>query len=179
MPRNIQTKDITEFTDDDGKKWVPTSTADLFSAKEFSDILKTIEQEKEPGDVVKVHIDVQKVNKEYYEAAVALQEKVNKQTEMLKKIAVEVNATMEKKNKKLKELIAYIRNLHQFISYINNNISDEDRLKLQQYHASLPPISAATEGSAEPKAEAPASNDQPKKASIYEDVVEEILKFEN
>lgn len=171
MPRDIKKKDITEFTDDDGKKWIPTSTADLFSTKEFSDILKSIEQEKEPGDIVKVHIDVQKVNKEYYDAAVALQEKVNQQTALLKQIAVEVNAAMDKKNEKLKELISYIRNLHQYISYINNNISDSERAKFKKFPTSLPSI--------EEKVENKTSEEQRTlKPSVYQDVNEEVLKFE-
>jgi len=37
--------DITEYTDEEGKKWIQTSTSDLFSSKELNDILESIEKE--------------------------------------------------------------------------------------------------------------------------------------
>ncbi|HOO72457.1 MAG TPA: hypothetical protein PK926_11915 [Spirochaetota bacterium] len=110
--------DITEFTDDEGKKWVQTSTDDFFSLKELNDILDSVEKEKESGEVVLARINFQKVNKEYYDAAISLQSKLNKQTELLKKVITESKKTIVRKNAKLKELIAYIRKLHQLIAYL-------------------------------------------------------------
>jgi tRNA pseudouridine-54 N-methylase len=110
--------DITEFTDDEGKKWVQTSTDDFFSLKELNDILDSVEKEKESGEVVLARINFQKVNREYYDAAISLQSKLNKQTELLKKVITESKKTIVRKNAKLKELIAYIRKLHQLIAYL-------------------------------------------------------------
>jgi hypothetical protein len=122
--RNI-IPDLTEFTDEDGKKWIQTSADDLFSMKELNDILESIDKEKEKDEVVLARIDFQKVNREYYDAALALQTKLTKQTELLKKLAEESKKTIERKNYKLKELIEYIKKLHMFIAYINAN---QDRL---------------------------------------------------
>ena len=38
--------DVYEFIDDNGKKWLQTSTKDLLSSKELNDIIKEIEKEK-------------------------------------------------------------------------------------------------------------------------------------
>ena len=48
-------KDIpeqTEFTDEEGQKWIQTSTDDLFSAKELDDILDKIEKDKNKDEIV-------------------------------------------------------------------------------------------------------------------------------
>ena len=149
--------DLTEFTDDDGNKWVQTSTDDFFSLKELNDILESVEKEKESGEVVLARINFQKVNREYYEAAIALQTKLNKQGELLKKIITESKTVIDRKNAKLKELIAYIRKLHQFIAYLSSNQENLDKI-------SLPPEFFAARESAEKIIE-----------SAYEDVEEVIL----
>ena len=51
--------DMTEFTDDEGKKWVQTSTDDFFSLKELNEILESVEKEKQSGEVVLARIDFQ------------------------------------------------------------------------------------------------------------------------
>lgn len=122
--RNI-IPDLTEFTDDEGKKWIQTSADDLFSMKELNEILESIERDKDKDEVVLARIDFQQVNREYYDAVIALQSKLRKQTGLLKKLAEESKKTIERKNSKLKELIEYIRKLHMFIAYINAN---QDRL---------------------------------------------------
>ena len=38
--------DLKEFTDESGKKWVPTSADDLFSMEELNNIIKDIEKER-------------------------------------------------------------------------------------------------------------------------------------
>ena len=37
--------DLTEFTDDEGKKWIQTSTEDLFTVKELNEVLESIEKD--------------------------------------------------------------------------------------------------------------------------------------
>ena len=54
----------TEYTDESGKKWIQTSTEDIFSVNELNDIIKSIENDKNSGDIVLAHIDFKKVNKE-------------------------------------------------------------------------------------------------------------------
>ncbi len=122
--------DLTEFTDEDGKKWIQTSADDLFSSKEIYSVLDSLEQEKDDGveEIVLARIDFQKVNKEYYEAVIDLQAKLKKQNEILKKLLLDAKETIDKKNKKLKELVAYIRKLHLFVAY--NKMSPEDVEKI-------------------------------------------------
>ncbi len=131
IKRNI-IPDLTEFTDDEGKKWIQTSADDLFSMKELNEILESIDKEKDKDEVVLARIDFQKVNREYYDAAIALQEKLKKQTELLKKLADESKKTIERKNIKLKELIEYIKKLHMFIAYINANQDRLDEIEIPQ-----------------------------------------------
>jgi seryl-tRNA synthetase len=155
-------EDITEFTDEEGKKWVQTSANDLFSMKEFNDILKKLDQDKEPDEIVLAHIDIKRVNREYYETAVALQEKVNKQAALLKKIAVEVNTSMEKKNKKLMELVAYIRKLHSYIGSLNKSIESGEKISIPDIpEESIQHI----------------KKEQEEKVSIYQDVTEQTIEF--
>ena len=98
--------DLKEFTDELGKKWIQTSTDDLFSMKEINEILESIDKDKDKDKdkVVLARIDFQKVDREYYNAAKALHQKLKEQTELLKKIAEESKKTIEKKNRKLKSL---------------------------------------------------------------------------
>jgi hypothetical protein len=154
-------EDITEFTDEEGKKWVQTSANDLFSMKEFNDILKKLDQDKEPDEIVLAHIDIKRVNREYYETAVALQEKVNKQAALLKKIAVEVNISMEKKNKKLMELVEYIRKLHSYIGSLNKSIENGEKISITNV----------------PDKEKVSRKKKEEKVSIYQDVTEQTIEF--
>jgi hypothetical protein len=114
-------KDLTEFTDEQGKKWKQTSTDDLFSMKEFNDIFSAIEKEKDPGEIVLARIDFQKVNKEYYETALDLQKKLRQQFKLLQHISEESKKMIDRKNEKLKELIEYIQTLHDCISELGND----------------------------------------------------------
>ncbi len=122
--------DLTEFTDEEGKKWIQTSAEDLFSMKELNEIIESIDKEKNRDDMVLARINFQNVNREYYNAAVGLQIKLNKQREVLKRVATESKITIEKKNAKLKELIVYIKKLHIFIAYINSNMDNLESIKI-------------------------------------------------
>ncbi len=118
--------DMTEFTDADGKKWVQTSTEDLFSIKELNEILESIDKSSESDEIILARIDFQKVNKEYYETAVQLQKKLHQQGELLKKVITDARAKIDRKNKKLKELIDYIKKLHLLLAHLS---ADEEELK--------------------------------------------------
>jgi len=122
--------DIREFTDDTGKKWVQTSTDDLFSMRELNDIIRNIEKEREKDEVVLARIDFQKVDREFYEAAIELQKRLQKQTLLMKEYLAESKKTIEKKNKTLKELIEYIKKLHQLLSYLNANPDNIDTISI-------------------------------------------------
>jgi len=124
--------DLTEFTDDEGKRWVQTSTEDLFSIQELNDILESLDREKDHGEVVIARIDFQKVNREYYEAAVKLQERLQKQNELLKKVLQESKEKIEKKNRKLKELIDYIKKLHLLLAYMNKSQEGLDSITIPE-----------------------------------------------
>ena len=130
--------DIREFTDDSGKKWVQTSTDDLFSMRELNDIIRNIEKEREKDEVVLARIDFQKVDREFYEAAIELQKRLQKQTLLMKQYLSESKKTIEKKNKTLKELIEYIKKLHQLLSYLNANPENIDTISI-----TLPGVSEA------------------------------------
>ncbi|HOP63920.1 MAG TPA: hypothetical protein PK906_11145 [Spirochaetota bacterium] len=122
--------DIKEFTDDTGKKWVQTSTDDLFSMRELNDIIRNIEQEREKDEVVLARIDFQKVDREFYDAAIELQKRLQKQTLLMKQYISESKKSIEKKNRKLRELIEYIRKLHQLLSYLNANPDNIDTISI-------------------------------------------------
>src|SRR4030042_5391775 len=112
LSKKTRVPDITEFTDEEGKKWIQTSTNDLFSSKKLKDILESIEKESKSDEIILARIDFQRVNKEYYETAMRLKKKVHQQGELLKKIIIDANSKIDRKNKKLRELITYIKNLH-------------------------------------------------------------------
>ena len=120
--------DVYEFIDDNGKKWLQTSTKDLLSSKELNDIIKEIEKEKEEGEIVIARIDFKKVNKEYYERIVELEDTLKKRTDLLKRIIKESRETIDRKNKKLKELIEYIKKLHLILAYYKLSPEDFDKL---------------------------------------------------
>ena len=151
--------DLKEFTDELGKKWIQTSTDDLFSMKEINEILESIEKDKDSdkNEVVLARIDFQKVDREYYNAAKALHQKLKEQTELIKKIAEESKKTIEKKNRKLKELIDYIKKIHLFLAYINSK-DGIDEIKIPDN------ILEVQTGKYEPVIE-----------SIYEEVKEEVM----
>ena len=126
--KKITIPDIQEFTDDNGKRWVQTSTDDLFSMRELNEIIKNIETERAKDEVVLARIDFQKVDKQFYDAAIELQKRLQKQTLLMKQYISETNAVIERKNKKLKELISYIRKLHEFLLYLNANPENIDSI---------------------------------------------------
>jgi len=152
--RKIIIPDIKEFTDESGKKWVQTSTDDLFSMRELNEIIRDIEKERDKDEIILARIDFQKVDKEFYDAAILLQKRLQKQSLLLKKYVSESKAIIEKKNKKLKELIEYIKKLHQFIAYISHNPEKAESI-------SLPVIETSFENT---------------KPSIYEEVEEVVMK---
>ncbi len=156
--------DISEFIDESGKKWVQTSTDDLFSVQELNEILTTMEKDREEDSVLLARIDFQNVNREYYEAALALQTKLQKQTELLKKVITDSAIKIERKNKKLKELIGYIKKLHVLLAYMNANKDDIEKIK-------LPTDDLLRKAMAD---EAPIETEP----SVYADVEEEELTFD-
>ncbi len=129
--KKIIIPDIKEFTDDDGKKWVQTSTDDLFSMRELNEIISSIEKERVKDEVVLARIDFQKVDREFYNAAVELQKRLQKQTKLMREYMRQSDMIIDRKNKKLKELIEYIKKLHQFLAYLNANPDDIERINLQ------------------------------------------------
>lgn len=122
---------FTEFVDDEGKKWIQTSTEDLFSIKELNDIIDSIERKEEGGEeIVLARIDFRTVNKDYYEKVQDLQEKLNKRSEVLKRLAVESKRLISSKNRKLKELIDYIKKLHLLLAYYNLKPEEIEKMVL-------------------------------------------------
>lgn len=156
--REIKTRipDLSEFTDDSGKKWVQTSTDDLFSIKELNDIITSIEKEREKDEVVFARIDFQKVDKEFYDTALELQHRLQKQGKLLQNYAAETKKVIDRKNRKLKELIEYIRQMHQIIAHMNANPEDAEKLD----------FSAVSAGSKESQAVV---------TSVYEEVEEKVM----
>jgi hypothetical protein len=152
--------DIKEFVDDAGKKWVQTSTDDLFTLGGLNDVLEAIEKEKQSGEIVFARIDFQKVNREYYDAAVELQKKLIRQNELLKKLTSDSKTIIERKNKKLKELIDYIKKIHTFLEYLS--LKDETIENIE-----LPKEFFAAK-----------SADESKLESVYEEAVEILLSPE-
>jgi len=121
MKKSIKIPDITEYTDDDGKKWIQTSTEDLLSTKELNEILQSVDIDKDENEVILARFDFQKVNKQYYDAVQELQKKVSDQNKLLKKVITESKEIIDKKNVKLKELIEYIKKLHLFLAHISKD----------------------------------------------------------
>ncbi len=122
--------DKTEFTDDDGKKWIQTSADDLFSIKELNDILESIDKQAESDEIILARIDFQKVNKEYYETVQSLKKRLHQQSELLKRIIEETKIQTGRKNRKLKELIEYIKKLHLLLAHMSAGDEDLKNLKL-------------------------------------------------
>jgi hypothetical protein len=122
--------DLAEYTDEEGKKWIQTSTDDLFSIKELNEILESIDRGSESDEIILARIDFQTVNKEYYETAMKLQKKLGQQATLLKKVVTDARTTIERKNKKLKELIDYIKKLHTLLAHLSANEEDLQKLKV-------------------------------------------------
>ncbi|HOD16885.1 MAG TPA: hypothetical protein PK307_15640 [Spirochaetota bacterium] len=122
--------DLAEYTDEEGKKWIQTSTDDLFSIKELNEILESIDKGGDSDEIILARIDFQKVNKEYYETAIRLQKKLKQQTELLKKVVTDARTTIERKNKKLRELIDYIKKLHTLLAHLSASEDDLQKLKV-------------------------------------------------
>lgn len=148
--------DLREFTDDTGKKWVQTSTDDLFSIKELNEMITSIEKERAKDEVIFARIDFQKVDKEFYDTALELQQRLHKQGKLLERYMSETKKVINRKNLKMKELIDYIKNLHQYIAHINANPEDADNLALN--------ISFGTQ-----------PEQKPAVISVYEEVEEKVM----
>jgi len=148
--------DLREFTDDSGKKWVQTSTDDLFSIKELNEIITSIEKERAKDEVVFARIDFQKVDKEFYDTALELQQRLQKQGKLLQKYATDTKRVIDRKNLKLKELIEYIKQLHQFIAHMNANPEDAENLNI--------PVTFGFPGDKTPDV-----------VSLYEEVEEKVM----
>ena len=156
--------DLAEYTDEEGKKWIQTSTDDLFSIKELNEILESIDKGSESDEIILARIDFQKVNKEYYETAISLQKKVAQQSALLKKVVTEARTTIERKNRKLKELIDYIKKLHTLLAHLSANEEDLQKLKVS------PEMLARSLGSA--------LTEKEEREEVYEPVEEIILPLE-
>ena len=163
MKNDQKHENTTEFVDEEGKRWIQTSTEDLFSLKEFNDILEDIEKQKEEGEIVLAHIDFKKVNREYYETALELRQKLEKQTEILKKVITQSRDIIDRKNNKLTELIEYIRKLHFFIAHLKGDI-DADLGAVDIPLQDIPDPTCAVE--------------TPQKESVYEEVEEIVVPTE-
>jgi hypothetical protein len=157
---------LTEFVDGEGKKWVRTSTEDLFSLKELNEILDAIEKKEESGEeIVLARIDFQTVNKDYYERVQELEKKLAKRTELLRRLAVESKRLIDSKNRMLKELIAYTKKLQLIIAQYN--LKPEERHKI-----TLPEeVFRSIAGSAQPAEESA----PPEEIIAYTPVVEVMV----
>lgn len=151
--------DLKEFTDDSGKKWIQTSTDDLFSIKELSEIITSIEKERAKDEVVFARIDFQKVDKEFYDTALELQQRLQKQGKLLQNYVAETKRVIDRKNLKLKELIDYIKNLHKFIEHMNANPEDAGKLVIPSTYT--------------------AAETAPEVVSVYEDVEEVVMSADD
>ena len=156
IEKKVIIPDLSEFTDDSGKKWVQTSTDDLFSIKELNEIITSIEKEREKDEVVFARIDFQKVDKEFYDTALELQQRLQKQGKLLQNYAAETKRVINRKNQKLRELIEYIKQLHLFIAHMNANPEDAENLNI--------PVTFGFQG-----------NISPEVVSEYEDVQEIVM----
>ena len=152
--------DLKEFVDENGKKWVQTSTDDLFSIKELNDMISSIEKERLKDEVVFARIDFQKVDKEFYDAALELEKKLQKQSKLLQKYVAETTVIINRKNSKLLELIEYIKQLHQFIALMNSDPEEAEKLDLSSLVISR-------------------SDGKPEMISVYEEVEEIEMSDEN
>lgn len=128
--KQLSIPDLTEFIDDEGTKWVQTSTDDLFSSKELNEILESVDRDRDAGEIILARIDFQKVNKEYYEKVLELQSKLKKRNEMLKRLLIDAKQSIDRKNAKLKELIDYIKKLHVYLKHANLSAQDLEKARI-------------------------------------------------
>lgn len=136
MKKNEETKtdNKNEFVDENGEKWIQTSTDDLMSLREIKEIIGSLERDRNQGEIVLAKIDFQKVNREYYDAVQELEAKLKLREAQLQKVANESIKQIQKKNAKLKELITYIKKLHQAIEYLNQHPEErENRYFLETF----------------------------------------------
>ena len=123
-PKKPIIPELTEYTDDEGKKWVQTSADDLFSIKELNRIIEQIDRSGDSEEIILARIDFQNVNREYYETAVKLRNRLQRQNELIKKMIAETRTLIDRKNRKLRELIDYIRKLHLLLARLSEGDGD-------------------------------------------------------
>ncbi len=131
MIRRKKNNIASEFIDSEGKKWIQSSADDIFSSDEIGKIIRSIEKEKSTGEIVLASIDFKKVNKEYYEAVENLNRELKKKDMLLKKLASETKILLDRKNKKLYELIEYIKKLHILIKNMDSG-NPNSRIELKE-----------------------------------------------
>ncbi len=119
----------TEFVDEEGNKWIQTSTEDLFSTREMKEIFNSIERDKETGEIILARIDFQRVNKDYYDKVMDLQSELKRKNEKLRKVLLESQKIIEKKNAKMKEMIEYIKELHLLLACYNLSPEKTERIQ--------------------------------------------------
>ncbi|MBN2040161.1 MAG: hypothetical protein JW864_08980 [Spirochaetes bacterium] len=163
--------DLTEFTDEDGSKWVQTSADDLFTSNELNEILEKIEKDTDKDGIVLAKFEFQKVNKEYYETILDLQERLKKQNEILKRLLTDAKLTIDRKNTKLKELVNYIRKLHLLLAYYKTNPEEIDKLIPSPDAVVYEPAVSYQQGTVKTEE----TDEEDKAASIEYSDVEEIL----
>ena len=136
MIRRKKEKLAKEFIDSEGKKWIQRPAEDLFSSGELGNIIRTIENEKSSGEIVRASIDFRKVNKEYYDAVENLNSELKKKNLLLSKLVSETRKMTDRKNRKLRELIDYIKKLHIFIKSIE---TENPGVKIE-FHQAAPAV---------------------------------------
>ena len=108
-------------------------------------ILAEIEKEKQEGEIVIARIDFKKVNKEYYDRIVELEEKLKKRTELLKRVVKESKETIDRKNKKMRELIEYIKKLHILLAYYKLSPEDFNKIDFTKAYTQTPQLPQPSE----------------------------------
>ncbi len=129
-PKKPLIPEITEFTDEEGKKWVQTSADDLFSVKELNKIIEQIDRSGDSDEIILARIDFQNVNREYYETSVKLRNRLQRQNELIQKMIAETRTVIDRKNRKLRELIDYIRKLHLLLARLSEEGEESGKLKV-------------------------------------------------
>lgn len=123
------------------ENWVQTSTDDLFSTKELNEVIKTIEQDRSSEEIVLAKINFETVNKEYYDTVKYLEAELTKKDKLLKTLISKTRVLMDRKNKKLNELIEHVKKLHMIIAYYNKDSKNIDKLHVpQEVYVSTPKI---------------------------------------
>ena len=113
-------KDFTEFIDDEGKKWIQTSREDFFSISDLNEIIGTLDKKEDDAEeILLARIDFKRVNRDYYEKIIELQDRLKRKNDMLRRLVTESKRMVQKKNAMLRELIEYVKQLHLLIAYYN------------------------------------------------------------